>query len=286
MVEDKMRISVIIPSYGEVELLPFMLESLKNQRYGGYEASVKKFYENYEAIIVEGSTNSAIDAIAKKYNAIESEGLKAPIRVIHETRQNIGYARNLGASIAEGDILFFTNADCRIEDPYLLFKMDVLFRSYPNLVSLGGVTIEDCNSVFTTLIYTSFHVLRKILSVLPRPLRKFRPTANFLAIRRTVFQQLNGFPEIYVNEDGKFGQKIDRYLQRFQGEATYSKNLKITHVTRRFNINGHMRTLRYYAYVLPNILQLLEQPLQNLTKESEQAFRQRKSVKCSENPTL
>ncbi|MCB0155701.1 MAG: glycosyltransferase [Anaerolineae bacterium] len=83
--------SVIIPVYNGAQTLPACLEALGQQSY------------SLEEIIVvdDGSTDRSV-AIAQEFG----------VRVVSQPNAGPAAARNLGAQVATGDILLFTDADC------------------------------------------------------------------------------------------------------------------------------------------------------------------------------
>src|SRR3989344_7129004 len=84
-------LSIIIPTLNEEKYLPKLLDSIKNQGF-----------KDYEIIVADHSSKDKTRQIAKKYGCRIVNGGKPPI------------ARNNGAKIAKGNILFFIDADCII----------------------------------------------------------------------------------------------------------------------------------------------------------------------------
>jgi glycosyltransferase involved in cell wall biosynthesis len=250
-----MRLVVVIASYDEWVLLPRLLASLRKQTV-----------QPYQIIVVEGSKDKRIQSITTEYEAT----------FIYEPKRNIGYVRNRGAKASNCDLLFFTNADCSIEDTYLIEKIIRRFQEDSFLISLSGPTIELAQSSFTIIIYTTYCILRKILVLLPFPITKYRPTANFLVIRKNVFMELGGFPEVRINEDGLFDQHIDQFCLRNRRKVCYDMKLRVVHVTRRFDHGGIGWALRYYAYTIPNLFGFMGKPLRSLTFHAEKHFVERR----------
>ncbi len=250
-----MRLSVVIASYDEWVLLPRLLSSIRKQAE-----------QPSQIIIVEGSKNKRIRSITQEYGSI----------LIYESKRNIGYVRNRGAKASKCDLLFFTNADCVMEDTYLIDKIIRRFQGDAFLVSLSGPTVELTKSTLTIIIYTAYCILRKILTLLPFPITKYRPTANFLVIRKDVFMKLGGFPEVRINEDGLFDQRIDQFCLRNRMKVCYDMALRVVHVTRRFDHGGISWALKYYTYTLPNLFEFMSKPLRSLTSHAEKHFVERR----------
>lgn len=91
-------VSVIISVYNEEKYLDFCLSSITNQTY-----------KNTEVIVVDDGSQDKSREIAKKYQ----------VKIIKQSHQGPGAARNLGASCARGEILVFVDADMRFEKNYI-----------------------------------------------------------------------------------------------------------------------------------------------------------------------
>lgn len=255
--------SIIIASFNEAKSLPNLLTSIRAQTH-----------KDIEVIVVEGSTNVEIREIADHYGA----------KLVHDEWNNIGYSRNLGTTVASGDLFFFTNADCTMDDPRLLEKVTRKFQENPKLVCCGGITKEICDSEMTQIIYNTQHVLRRLFSLLPYPAKRYRPTANFIVTKATDFKRMGGFPEVYVNEDGVFGEKLEKYAWKSGLQLEYALELRVAHPTRRFDKLGPLGGLRHYLYVLPNfmyvpprLVPLLGRALNAIGQHGERSFRVRES---------
>jgi glycosyltransferase involved in cell wall biosynthesis len=88
-------LSIIIPTLNEEDYLPFLLESIKKQKFN-----------NYEIIVADAGSKDKTIEIAKKYGCtVIPGGLPAK-------------GRNNGAKAAKGDILFFIDADTVLPDDF------------------------------------------------------------------------------------------------------------------------------------------------------------------------
>lgn len=95
MMEDKIRISVIIPVYNAADCLPRAVASVCMQDV-----------DSYEVILVDdGSTDGSgriCDELAAEYGAV---------RVIHQRNGGVSVARNAGIDAAVGEYIMFLDAD-------------------------------------------------------------------------------------------------------------------------------------------------------------------------------
>jgi glycosyltransferase involved in cell wall biosynthesis len=110
-------ISVIIPAYNEENYLADCLKTVTNQ----------KNCPEYEVILVDNNSNDNTVKIAKKYNVI----------VASEPEQGVVMARQKGLSMASGEIIVSTDADCIFKDDWLQ-KIDDFFKKHPDANGLAG----------------------------------------------------------------------------------------------------------------------------------------------------
>jgi cellulose synthase/poly-beta-1,6-N-acetylglucosamine synthase-like glycosyltransferase len=99
-------ITIIIPVYNAGKTIQTCLESLVNQ----------KTSRKYEIIFIDdGSEDNSL-------NIMNSMKNKGDISVISQSNSGPAKARNVGAKLAKGDILVFTDSDCEL-DVYWLEEM-------------------------------------------------------------------------------------------------------------------------------------------------------------------
>ncbi len=93
--EERLKISVIVPIFNAEKTLERCLESLVNQTY-----------EPYEIVLVDDGSDDLsgeiCDCWSKKYPMI---------KVIHKSNEGSGYARNSGIAYASGDFIVFVDSD-------------------------------------------------------------------------------------------------------------------------------------------------------------------------------
>ncbi|HDR72679.1 MAG TPA: glycosyltransferase [Methanoculleus sp.] len=93
-------ISVIVPTYNEEENIERCLASLSTQTLPR---------ETYEIIVVDGNSQDRTRELAEPYAD----------RVVIQTSEKVGGARNDGAKLARGTIIATTDADCIIPENWL-----------------------------------------------------------------------------------------------------------------------------------------------------------------------
>ena len=179
----KPRTSVIIPVYNASSTLRRCLEAI-----------FRLDHSSYEVIVVDdGSTDASLE-IAREF----------PVRVIRVGRNSgPAFARNEGAKAAEGSILAFTDADCEVPEDWLqkaerALSGDVAAVTGPYSRSTRASTLALFQHYETA--YFQRHSPPFIASC----------TAGNLVCRRGPFLQVQGFPQVRVNEDMEFASRLAR----------------------------------------------------------------------------
>lgn len=114
----KQFISIIVPVYNCEKYIGRLIESV-----------LKQSYSNFELIIVnDGSTDNTLNIL----NSYKDSRLK----IITKKNTGVSDTRNMGLSIAKGDLLCFLDADDYI-DQGLLEEIINTFRKYPALELLN-----------------------------------------------------------------------------------------------------------------------------------------------------
>lgn len=173
-------ISVIIPiRNGALHVKP-LLDLLVEQSYSA---------DSYEIIVID---NGSSDDTLEKLNIYKINfSREYPcISILTETTVHTSYAaRNKGVQIARGDLLVFTDADCR---PCLnwLALLAMSFADVKVGLVAGGIVSNKGNSLVEKYSYN-----RQLLDqhhTLSHPFRPYAQTAN-LAVRRQIFNDIGLF---------------------------------------------------------------------------------------------
>jgi glycosyltransferase involved in cell wall biosynthesis len=110
------KVSVVVASYNGARTLEACLTSLG-----------KLNYPDYEVILVDdGSTDDTQD-IAQRY---------PKVRNIRQSNRGLSAARNAGIAAATGEIVAFTDSDCRADEDWLYYLVKDLLTD--NFVGIGG----------------------------------------------------------------------------------------------------------------------------------------------------
>jgi GT2 family glycosyltransferase len=111
------RVSVVVASFNGERTLPACLASLAQLNYPDYEV----------ILVDDGSTDSTAQIAAKHPN----------VRYLrHAANHGLSVARNTGIAAATGEIVAFTDADCRADTDWLYYVVGELLNSA--FVGMGG----------------------------------------------------------------------------------------------------------------------------------------------------
>ncbi len=236
---------MIVPTLNEEENLQNLLDSIEEQTLN-----------NHEVIVVDGGSTDRTVGLLRDHNS----------KVVVEEGLPEFPSRNVGAKLAEGDILLFTCADV-VFPRNLLAKVDRCFKD-PDLIALTGPDFPN-DSVLAGLEYGAYNFVRFIFSSFPKPTQRFSTSTNFLAIRKTAFEKVGGFLSD-INGDGIMGKQLCE-----MGKVRFSPAVAVLISSRRFHKMGFFRFNLHYLYVLENFFPFLSKTgfLKRLKLKSKSAHR-------------
>ena len=129
-----------------------------------------------------------------------SEILKAfpTIKYFHQTNQGPASARNKGAALAQGEIIFFTDADCVPAPDWI--KTNIIHYGDPSVaVVAGSYDIMNKESLLARCIHAEIIFRHNVLMPLyPKVFGSY----NF-SIRKKIFRELGGFNTAYHYPSGE-----------------------------------------------------------------------------------
>ncbi|MBI2523565.1 glycosyltransferase [Candidatus Woesearchaeota archaeon] len=198
-------LSIIIPTLNEERYLPKILDSIKKQNF-----------KDYEIIVADFNSKDKTRQIAKKYGCrITKGGLPAA-------------ARNNGAKVAKGDILFFIDADCIVKKFFLQKSLNEIKNK--NLDAAGCCARPLSNKAIDNIVFAFFNFWICIAQF-------FYPNAAFgIFCKKDLHRKIKGFDEtIKLSEDMDYAKRAGKY-----GRFRILKGVKIYASVRRFEEEGRL----------------------------------------------
>jgi glycosyltransferase involved in cell wall biosynthesis len=208
--ENKLNfVSVIIPVYNDSDRLSICLAALENQTYTK---------DRYEVIVVNNNSTEDIQSVVEKFTFA---------RIAHEFQQGSYAARNKGISLAQGQILAFTDSDCIPSPNWIEKGVEVLEKTENCGMVAGKIELFFQNQDKPTVIelYDSMSFLRQKLFIEEL---KFGATANLFTFK-TCFDKVGLFDaNLKSSGDREWGQRLFKagYNQ------AYAENACVAHPAR------------------------------------------------------
>ncbi|MBW6440613.1 glycosyltransferase [Patescibacteria group bacterium] len=204
-----MILSIIIPTKNEEVYLPKLLESIRKQTFA-----------DYEIIVADNKSEDKTPKIAKQYNCVLTQGGMP------------GSGRNLGAKIAQGEILLFLDSDTELADEFFL---ELLVEEFQDRKLDCAVPRAFVQGIFLDRLFYAFW------NTLAMTFQKISPFAGGWCIfaRKEMHEKIKGFDErIILGEDSDYAKRIGKI-----GKFRVMKGSKIKVSPRRFAKEGHLKII-------------------------------------------
>jgi GT2 family glycosyltransferase/exo-beta-1,3-glucanase (GH17 family) len=214
------RISVIVCTYNGTATLRACLESL-----------VRLHDADFEVLLIDDGSTEDIEGLAKNF---------PQVRYVRQEHAGLSVARNLGASLATGEILAYTDDDCIADEDWLKYLM--LGLEDPQWVAAGGPNIPPeprnrTEAVVGAAPGAPAHVL------LTDNEAEHLPGCN-LAIRKTALEAIGGFrPQYQVAGDDV---DVCWRLREAGGKLHFVPGAMVWH-HRRYMVGAYLRQQRGYG---------------------------------------
>ena len=184
------KISIVIPSYNSTNSIKHTLNSIK------YQKLTRKEWKLVEIIIVDdGSTDNTEDVVAQFINTL-------PIRYIYQNHLGRSHARNLGASLAKGDILIFIDSDMVLENHFIrehairhTYLDEAAFVSFKENIQSSDKRLSS--RIFKPDITNDFRFGKEIK---PQWLEMNRQVGNFEIRKIEILKETNNFKDFGFNK--------------------------------------------------------------------------------------
>lgn len=199
-----LTISIVIPVYNEAERVTALMDSLESTR------------GSCEIIFVDGGSDDGTDAmVEKRYNLVRSP------------RKGRSFQMNYGALLAQGSILLFLHADCRLPEDALDKIRCEMSKGY----KVGCFRIR----------FNSPNPLMKVCSFMSNLRVRTRNIAfgdQGIFMSKSYFNKLGGYREIPIMEDYQLSMDI-----KSDGEDIVQVDSIIETSERRFLKDGRLKTM-------------------------------------------
>lgn len=172
-------VSAILPVYNNIKEALVAVGELEKQSY-----------ENMEIIVVDDGSTDGTFELLKKHSSPRKFSV---YRIEHCGPSR---ARNFGASKAEGDILFFAEADCLYSPSYVKDAVGKIVSENSDAVCLTGAPLKVRSTIATECIEIENKVQHILLST-----GRINPFYAWV-FRKETFLSLGGFDEsLFQGED-------------------------------------------------------------------------------------
>lgn len=200
-------ISVVVPAYNEEKTISKCLEVISAQEC--------------ELIVVVGGTDNTAK-VAKKYGKV----------VLDKKCSGAGPARNIGAKLAKGDVILFTDGDTLVPLNWVE-KYNKVF-SDENVVAVGGIVKPLEGSLIDRIVYKInqdwFYRLTALVGF-------YQLSGNNCGYRRKGFLSVGGFDEeLTMLEDTELPLRM-----KALGRIISIGSIFVETSPRRMNENGYFR---------------------------------------------
>ena len=199
-----MKVSVIVPTYNEEDVIGQCLESLFQQTY-----------KDLEIIVVDdGSTDTTS---LKLRGAVKTYGIK----VFTQEHKGPGAARNLGASKASGEILVFVDADMTFEPDFTEKLVGPIIQGKTKGTFSKDEYVSNWDNVWARCwsINSGWEPKRRHSKNYPDKQKVFR------AILKSEFEKAGGFDEKRgYNDDWSLSEKLNYKADVVPNAVFYHRN--------------------------------------------------------------
>ncbi|MCC6864721.1 MAG: glycosyltransferase [Ignavibacteria bacterium] len=215
------EISIIIPTLNEEKLINRTLEQFTPQ--------LKEKY-SLEIIISDGgSTDKTLENLPNTVDII--------VRENPDKKQNIPIGRNAGAKSAKGSLLYFINADTRIEDTEKFFSISTDAFRNKNIAAL-----TCCFKVFPEEVKLSDKMFHGFYNNYVRLLNSTgmgMGRGECQMIRTEIFKKVNGYNELLAaGEDYDIYRRIKK---TGLGKIKFLNELTVYESPRRYRKYGYLK---------------------------------------------
>lgn len=214
------HISIVIPNRNGEATIARCLEAAFACRYG-----------NFEVIVADDGSEDRSSEVIERF----------PCRLVRLNRHGgASAARNAGAAVARGELLFFTDADCLLQEDALAIAGESFLRHGPGVVIGGTYTPDPYDADF----FSRFQSVFINYSETKLPSEPDYAATHAMVIAAEAFRRSRGFAEDFlpVAEDVEFSHRLRRDGYRIVMEP----RLLVRHMF-RFSLYRSLRNAAFKA---------------------------------------
>jgi glycosyltransferase involved in cell wall biosynthesis len=199
-------LTVIVPVYNAAKYLDKLINALLAQDYP---------HERYNIVLVDNKSTDESVKIMQRYD----------VAVAFENKIASSYAaRNKGLSLANSDLVAFTDADCVPHENWLSRGVEAINETDSDIVS-GRIDMKVSEYSKAAELYDSLHFLRTEINIQNQRAQ----TAN-LFVRRELFEKVGYFAKVRSGGDFEWTDRAAR-----QGaKITHCRDAIVSHPARKF----------------------------------------------------
>ena len=197
-----MKLSIIIPTYNVQDYLERCISSCLNQNID---------INSYEIIVVNDGSQDKSLSIAQKLAAVYNN-----ISIISQSNAGLSAARNKGLSLAQGEYVWFIDADDAIKTNSLK-KITSFFNEQYDVIAIGWGFYYESNKIKPQLHDISISTGLEILEKAPYPMG-----AQFYIYKKKFLEKHSlQFKKGIFHEDNEFTPRMLFFAQK----AIYIKEM-------------------------------------------------------------
>lgn len=182
-----MDISVVIPSYNSQEVIEDTLDAIVKQQTSCL----------YEVIVVDCSDDDRVEQLVARRERANC--------VRREQRFNPGEGRNMGAEVAQGELLMFVDADVELDSDALTNAWT--FYQQGNLLFGGALELDERHGP-TAASYLEHYFFNHEAQRQRPPRDRANLSSALLLVERALFIRHGGFTDIPRMQDTEFTERL------------------------------------------------------------------------------
>lgn len=207
-----MKISVIIPTYNEEDVILDCLKSLSKQ---SLPLRGKQSLQDFEIIVVDdGSTDKTLQVLS------ELRIKNYELRILKQEHKGPGAGRNLGAKEARGDILVFVDSDMTFDKNFLKMLVKPILQGRTK----GTFSKDEYVSNWDNVWARCWNINEGWMDKKRHPKNYPDTQKVFRAILKSEFDKVDGFTAGGYNDDWSLSEKLGYEATLAEKAIFYHKN--------------------------------------------------------------